>query len=210
MAAHSGPIRPHHPLFAHSWRRGWKPAFLAGRRLRGTDARSQRGTHHSTSRHVLSESRRAIHAGCRHPRWRPADRGSIHHRSTCRVVVAVVNGEFTVKRLQRTGKELMLIAEHPEYPPIVLGPEIDAWTWVSSPMWFINREPSCTHWPTATTSTRPVNASSNPGSKANPSSCSPTTMDASWPGRRKPRISASPWANRCSSVVRSSRDTMSW
>lgn len=46
-----------------------------------------------------------------------------------RVVIAVINGEFTVKRLQRTGKQLMLVAEHPEYPPIVLGPEIDAWTW---------------------------------------------------------------------------------
>ncbi|MBG83453.1 MAG: hypothetical protein CMJ40_02780 [Phycisphaerae bacterium] len=46
-----------------------------------------------------------------------------------RVVVAVVNGEFTVKRLQRNGKQLMLVAEHPGYPPIMLDPEIDAWTW---------------------------------------------------------------------------------
>ncbi|MCH2162745.1 MAG: translesion error-prone DNA polymerase V autoproteolytic subunit [Phycisphaerales bacterium] len=45
------------------------------------------------------------------------------------VVVAVVNGEFTVKRLRQTSEGLVLAPEHPGYKPIVLGPDLDAWTW---------------------------------------------------------------------------------
>ena len=45
------------------------------------------------------------------------------------VVIAVVNGEFTVKRLRQTDDGPVLAAEHPGYPPIPLGPDIDAWTW---------------------------------------------------------------------------------
>lgn len=45
------------------------------------------------------------------------------------VVIAVVNGEFTVKRLRQTDEGPVLAAEHPDYPSIPLGPDIDAWTW---------------------------------------------------------------------------------
>ncbi len=46
-----------------------------------------------------------------------------------RVVVAVVDGEFTVKRLTRTPRGLTLTAEHPGYPPIACGPETEVSIW---------------------------------------------------------------------------------
>ncbi|MEO4030669.1 translesion error-prone DNA polymerase V autoproteolytic subunit [Chromobacterium vaccinii] len=45
------------------------------------------------------------------------------------IVVAVVDGEFTVKRLRRRGEACALVAENPAYPPIILQPgqELLAW-----------------------------------------------------------------------------------
>jgi DNA polymerase V len=37
-----------------------------------------------------------------------------------RVVIAVINGEHTVKRLQREGDRLLLLAENANYPPILV------------------------------------------------------------------------------------------
>ena len=37
-----------------------------------------------------------------------------------RVVIAVINGEHTVKRLHREGDRLLLLAENPDYAPIVV------------------------------------------------------------------------------------------
>ena len=45
------------------------------------------------------------------------------------VVVAVVDGEFTVKRLRRTSAGMILAAEHPDYPPISIGSETDVRIW---------------------------------------------------------------------------------
>ena len=45
------------------------------------------------------------------------------------VVVAVVDGEFTVKRLVRTTGGMMLAAEHPDYSPIAIGSETDVRIW---------------------------------------------------------------------------------
>ena len=49
------------------------------------------------------------------------------------VVVAVVDGEFTVKRLQRRAGVTWLKAENPAYPPIELrdGQELEVWGVVS-------------------------------------------------------------------------------
>ncbi len=44
-------------------------------------------------------------------------------------VIAVVDGEFTVKRLSKTPAGLILAAEHPGYPPISIGPETDIQIW---------------------------------------------------------------------------------
>ena len=46
-----------------------------------------------------------------------------------RVVVAVVDGEFTVKRLTRTTRGLALTAEHPGSPPIAFGPDTEVSIW---------------------------------------------------------------------------------
>ena len=45
------------------------------------------------------------------------------------IVLAVLNGEFTVKRLHRRGGVVKLVPENPIYPPIVLkdGEELTIW-----------------------------------------------------------------------------------
>lgn len=45
------------------------------------------------------------------------------------VVVAVVDGEFTVKRLRRTSAGMILAAEHPDYSPVAIGSETDVRIW---------------------------------------------------------------------------------
>lgn len=45
------------------------------------------------------------------------------------VVIACVEGEFTVKRLQRAGNNMELAPENPEYVPITLTPETDFTIW---------------------------------------------------------------------------------
>ena len=46
-----------------------------------------------------------------------------------RVVVAVVDGEFTVKRLDRSEHGPILRAEHPGYAPIPIGPDTEVVIW---------------------------------------------------------------------------------
>lgn len=46
-----------------------------------------------------------------------------------RVVIASVNGELTVKRLYRDGKQLFLIAENEKYPPIEISEEAELRIW---------------------------------------------------------------------------------
>jgi len=45
------------------------------------------------------------------------------------IVIATVDGEFTVKRLYRRGERVMLLAENPDFPPIELsdGQEMAIW-----------------------------------------------------------------------------------
>ena len=45
------------------------------------------------------------------------------------VVVAVVDGEFTVKRLARNSDGMVLAAEHPGYASIAIGPDTDVRVW---------------------------------------------------------------------------------
>lgn len=45
------------------------------------------------------------------------------------VVVAVLNGELTLKRLTRQQGNMVLTAENPAYPPLVIGPESDLVIW---------------------------------------------------------------------------------
>ena len=49
------------------------------------------------------------------------------------VVIAVIDGEFTVKRLQKRGGVTWLKSENPNYPPIELreGQELEVWGVVS-------------------------------------------------------------------------------
>lgn len=45
------------------------------------------------------------------------------------VVVCLLDGEFTVKRLQKQGNEVSLLPENPAYKPIVITPENDFQVW---------------------------------------------------------------------------------
>ena len=45
------------------------------------------------------------------------------------VVVAALHGEFTVKRLIRTGQNIRLVAAHPQYRDIPIGPDDDFVVW---------------------------------------------------------------------------------
>ena len=46
-----------------------------------------------------------------------------------KIIVAFVNGEFTVKRLLLNGKEACLAPENPRYAPILLTPETEFQVW---------------------------------------------------------------------------------
>ena len=46
-----------------------------------------------------------------------------------RVVVAVLDGAFTLKRLERHGGRLRLQAAHPGYPPLELGAGLELQIW---------------------------------------------------------------------------------
>lgn len=45
------------------------------------------------------------------------------------VVVAALNGEFTVKRLREKDGTLLLAPENPDYPPLAVSPETDFEVW---------------------------------------------------------------------------------
>lgn len=46
-----------------------------------------------------------------------------------KIVIASVNGELTVKRLQKEGNKLRLVAENDEYPPIDITEEMELYFW---------------------------------------------------------------------------------
>ena len=45
------------------------------------------------------------------------------------IVVAILNGEFTVKRLQKKNDKIFLMAENPNYKPIEVTPGMDFEIW---------------------------------------------------------------------------------
>ncbi len=46
-----------------------------------------------------------------------------------KIVVAVVTGEFTVKRLLKRADKILLVAEHEDFPPLEISPETDFQVW---------------------------------------------------------------------------------
>jgi len=45
------------------------------------------------------------------------------------IAIAVLNGEFTVKRILKKGKQLFLTPENPKYPPIAITEDTDFQIW---------------------------------------------------------------------------------
>ena len=46
-----------------------------------------------------------------------------------KIVVAVLNGEFTVKRMQKLDGKFALVSENPALPPLEITPEVDVAIW---------------------------------------------------------------------------------
>lgn len=46
-----------------------------------------------------------------------------------RIVIAFLNGEFTVKRLKIDGEKISLLPENPKYPPMEIRPDSDFLVW---------------------------------------------------------------------------------
>jgi DNA polymerase V len=46
-----------------------------------------------------------------------------------KIIVAILNGEFTVKRIRKRGKKLSLLSGNPEYPPIDITEDCDFEVW---------------------------------------------------------------------------------
>jgi DNA polymerase V len=46
-----------------------------------------------------------------------------------KIVVAVVNGDFTVKRVQKRGGKLFLVAENPDFPPMEISESAEFEIW---------------------------------------------------------------------------------
>jgi len=46
-----------------------------------------------------------------------------------KIVIAIINGEFTVKRLFKNGDSCKLVAENPDYPPIEISEESACEIW---------------------------------------------------------------------------------
>lgn len=68
-----------------------------------------------------------IGAGIHHDDLLVVDRSQTPHHGN--VVIAHVDGEFTVKRLRKTAKGLELVPENPEYAPITITPDTDFEIW---------------------------------------------------------------------------------
>lgn len=68
-----------------------------------------------------------IGAGIHHDDILVVDRSQSPHPGN--VVIACVDGEFTVKRLQRAGENMELAPENPDYAPITLTPETNFEIW---------------------------------------------------------------------------------
>ncbi len=46
-----------------------------------------------------------------------------------KIVIAVINGELTVKRLHKTSLGIQLLAENPNYKPIHITPDMEFQVW---------------------------------------------------------------------------------
>ena len=49
--------------------------------------------------------------------------------ATGSIVVAVLNGEFTVKRIEKKGSTVWLVPENKKFPPIEIRPEMEFQVW---------------------------------------------------------------------------------
>ena len=113
------------------------------------------------------------------------------------VVVAAVDGEFTVKELQ-LDPTVALLPGNPSYRPIHFS-EGQGWKFFGvvslyrAPGGYPMNKRNAVVLVDVNNFYASCERLFRPDLKGGPSSCSPTTMAAWWPGRRRPRHSASRW-----------------
>lgn len=111
------PVRLPLPLFAHPVHAGF-PSPADDYVSESLDLNEHLVAHKEATFFLRARCESMTGAGIQDGDLLVADR-SLHpnHRA---IVIAVVDGEFTVKRLSKRGGEIRLLAENPDYAPIEL------------------------------------------------------------------------------------------
>ena len=119
------------PLFAHPVRAGF-PSPADDYVCDTLDLNEHLIPHREATFFVRAKGHSMIGAGIQDNDLLVVDRSlNPVHRS---IVIAVIDGEFTVKRLSKRAGRIKLLAENPEYAPIELqeGQELQVWGVVTS------------------------------------------------------------------------------
>lgn len=119
------------PLFSHPVRAGF-PSPADDYVCDTLDLNEHLIPHREATFFVRAKGLSMIGAGIRDNDLLVVDRSlTPNHHS---IVIAVIDGEFTVKRLFKRGNKIRLLAENPDFPPIDLqdGQELQVWGVVTS------------------------------------------------------------------------------
>ena len=125
----AGPVQL--PLFAHPVRAGF-PSPADDYVCDTLDLNEHLIPHREATFFVRAKGQSMIGAGIQDNDLLVVDRSlNPVHRS---IVIAVIDGEFTVKRLYKRAGKIKLLAENPDYAPIELkdGQELQVWGVVTS------------------------------------------------------------------------------
>lgn len=122
-------IQPHYqafPLMAHSVHAGF-PSPAGDYVERRIDLNRELIRHPEATFFLRAQGSSMVNAGISDGDTLIVDRAIDPNHD--HIVIAAVDGEFTVKRLHRRGGQIMLIAESPDFPPIELsdGQEMAIW-----------------------------------------------------------------------------------
>lgn len=122
----ANPLPGGYPLFAHAVRAGF-PSPADDYVAETLDLNAHLIRHREATFFVRARGHSMTGAGIHDNDLLVVDRAlTARHGS---VVIAVVDGEFTVKRLEKRGGRIRLRAEHPDYAPIEFqdGQELHIW-----------------------------------------------------------------------------------
>ena len=125
------PTLHHLPLYSHSVRAGF-PSPADDYVAEALDLNEHLIAHKEATFFLRSKGHSMTGAGIHDGDLLIVDRSLVPSNRS--IVIAVVDGEFTVKRLSRHGTTIRLLAENPDFPPIEFkeGQELEIWGVVTS------------------------------------------------------------------------------